>query len=117
MLNAVKICIAVHHTVDWTLVQSTNSFALQAAHQPGSIVGFKKGSVTLHQKKRNFVEDRRKEKADTASQGTICMIFIFYLSHQDVIDEGVKSLSFSQFQSSILQIVPNWCTRQFWPPQ
>ena len=47
----------------------------------------------LHQKKRNFVEDRRKEKADT-SQGTICMIFIFYLSHQDVIDEGVKSVEF-----------------------
>ena len=43
----------------------------------------------LRQKKRNFVEDRRKEKADTTSQG---MIFIFYLSHQDVIDEGVKSV-------------------------
>ena len=50
--------------------------------------------MELHQKKRNFVEDRRKEKADTTSQGTICMIFIFYLSHQDVIDEGVKSVEF-----------------------
>ena len=45
----------------------------------------------LRQKKKNFVEDRTKEKADNTSQG---MIFFFYLSHQDVIDEGVKSVEF-----------------------
>ena len=60
--------------------------------------------MALNQKKRNFVEDGRKQKADTSSQGTICLIIIFISGHQDVIDEGVKSV---EFFCEIAQIVPD----------